>query len=165
MTRENVPGRELSDARLVSQSRLVALASTLPLALTGGLSLYVATQGSGRGELAPWLVALASVLLLLAVRFQQRHEGRVFVTADGLLVRTLFGSSVQIAWRELEGARVGVSPWGLPSRYPGYLRLRLRSRHPIVGRWVTTIAPSRDDAQRATSDVAERVREALEGHA
>ena len=66
-----------------------------------------------------------------------------------------------IAWREIEGARVGFTPWGVPSRYPGYVRLRLRTRHPIVGRWVTTIAPTRDAALRVTAEIADRVREAL----
>jgi len=84
-------GRALSDGRRVSQSRLVALASTVPLALTGALSLYVATRGSGRGDALPWGIALASALVLLAVRAQQRHEGQVFVEAGGLRVRTLFG--------------------------------------------------------------------------
>ena len=156
-----LPGRELSDERLVSQSRLIALGSTLPVALTGSLSLYVATQGSGRGDAAPWLIALGSALVILAVRFSQRHQGRVFITAEGVLVRTLFGTSVVVAWREIEGARVGFTPWGVPSRYPGYVRLRLRTRHPIVGRWVTTIAPTRDAALRVTAEIADRVREAL----
>jgi hypothetical protein len=153
--------RELSDERLVSQSRLIALASTLPLALTGSLSLYVATRGGGRGDWAPWVLAAVSALLVLAVRFQQRHEGRLFVTASGLMVRTIFGKSVHIAWPEVEGAQVGRSPWGLPSRYPGFFRLRLRSTHPIVGRWVTTIAPSREEALGATREVSDRVRLAL----
>jgi len=156
-----VPGRELSDERLVSRSRMVALISTLPLALTGALSLYIATRGSGRGDALPWLFALGTALIIVGVRLQQRHQGRVFVTATGLVVRTMFGSSVPIAWAELEGARVGLSPWGLPSRYPGYMRVRLRSRHPVVGRWVTTIASSRDAALGATREMSAQVRLAL----
>lgn len=168
MTSPSAPdgaSRELSDERLVSQSRLIALASTVPLALTGSLSLYVATQGGGRGDWVPWFLAGASALLVLAVRFQQRHEGRLFLTPSGLMVRTIFGKSVHIGWAEVEGARVGRSPWGLPSRYPGFFRLRLRSKHPIVGRWVTTIARSREEALGATREVSERVRLALEAPA
>ncbi len=160
---ERPAGRELSDARLLSQSRLIALASTVPLALTGALSLYVATRGRGQGEWLPWALALVSALVLLAVRAQQRHEGPVFVEADGVRVRTLFGKSVHVAWREIEGARVGVTALGLPSRYAGALRLRLRSSHPIVGRTVTTILASRDAALAASAEIAREVQRALDG--
>lgn len=153
----------LSDTRLLSQSRLVALASTVPLALTGALSLYVATRGSRQGEWLPWGIALASALVLLAVRAQQRHEGQVFVEAGGLRVRTLFGRSVHVAWREIEGARVGVTALGLPSRHSGALRLRLRSAHPIVGRCVTTILTTREAALAASAEVAAQVQRALGG--
>jgi hypothetical protein len=153
----------LSDARLLSQSRLVALASTVPLALTGALSLYVATRGRGQGEWLPWAIALASALVLIAVRAQQRHEGQVFVEDGGLRVRTVLGKSVHVGWREIAGARVGVTALGLPSRYAGALRLRLRSAHPIVGRTVTTILASREEALAASAEIAREVERALEG--
>jgi len=72
---------------------------------------------------------------------------------------------VHIGWREIEGARVGVTPLGLPSRHAGFLRLRLRSAHPIVGRWVTTILDSREAALAASAEIARAVQHALEGPA
>jgi hypothetical protein len=154
-------GPELSDARLVGQERVVALVSTLPLGLAGALSMWAATH-EGRGDALPIAVALASLAGLLAIRLAQRHLGRVYEGEDGLVVQTLLGRRLVVRWADIGGARVGLTPWRLPSRHPGYLRLRLQTPYPIVGRWVTTIASDREAALAASARVAERVRRAVE---
>jgi hypothetical protein len=81
-------------------------------------------QTRGRGDALPIALALASLIGILAVRLQQRHLGRVFESEDGLVVHTLLGRRLVVRWSDVEGARVGTTPFRLPSRHPGFLRLR-----------------------------------------
>lgn len=152
---------EVSDPARVSRERVIGLVRSLPLLFVGGLSMMVAT-GVARTEespvraIAPWAFAAVSFVALLVLRYGDLRTSRVWLTDDGLVVQSLRGKFV-VPYADVEGARVGRTPFGLPSRHPGYMRVRLRRGLPFIGRWVTTIAPTRAAALASTRELSSRV--------
>lgn len=158
---------EISDPARVARERTIGMLRSLPLLLVGALSMYVATTVA-RGEesawraVAPWTFAAVSLVVLLFLRYGDLRTSRVWLEENGLVVQSLRGKFV-VPYAEVAGARIGRTPFGLPSRHPGYVRVRLRRAQPFVGRWVTTIAPTRAAAIAGTRELAERVKGALGG--
>jgi hypothetical protein len=156
---------EVSDPVRVARERVIGLVRSLPLLLVGAMSMFLAT-GIARGEedpwraVAPWAIAGVSFVALLFLRYADLRTSRVWLAEDGLVVQSLRGKFT-VPYAEVEGARIGRTPFGLPSRHPGYVRVRLRRSQPFVGRWVTTIAPTRAAAVRSTKELASRVEKAL----
>ena len=158
---------EISDPGRVTKERAIGVLRSMPLVLVGGLSMYIAvhfakSEADPVRALLPWSVAGVSLVVLALLRYGDLRTSRVWLAEEGLVVLSLRGRFV-VPYRDVEGARVGRTPLGLPSRHPGYVRVRLRAPLPFVGRWVTTIAPTRKAALAATRALAARVKEALDG--